>query len=211
MTRLHTLSPSRQFSARAAVAALTVAATIGLASCAQRHSNPVAPANVASVQEEWLRKYPPVTEKPAQLDQQGREWTTLAWLSTNDSLCVASIRTSRPTGDLVSCMPAPAALLVPGPPTLPSKPLPHLGPVNPDDPKLRLFVGTVRGPAATVDVTVFGTTATAPVVAFSTADQRHVGVYAVWLPTAGQGGFHWSDITSVIARSATGDITARLS
>ena len=161
-----------------------------------------------------IEKYPPLGGAPVLLDHRFPDWETSAWLSTG-VLCLRAARTadkhrSDRENQSVSCDPAPVPLRGDGPPDL-STPVPQVMPMDPASKEL-LLIGTVRGAVATVDVTMFGVTATGTVRRLPTADDRQLGAYAVWLPRSGPGkdGMRASDITAVVGRDQAGKIVVEL-
>jgi hypothetical protein len=159
--------------------------------------------------------HPPAVGKPVVLDARMPGWETSAWL-TEDAFCVRAARAGgkREEGrenESVFCDPAPSALEAIGSPLLPAKPLPYLAPLDPQSREI-ILVGAVRGAVASVDVTMFGQTATAAVHPLPATAGRQVGAYAVWLPRNGaeRDGMNLSDITAVVGRDATGSVVTRL-
>lgn len=162
-----------------------------------------------------VEAYPPAVGQPVVLDTRVPGWETSAWLA-KDSFCVRAARADgkRDEGrenEFVFCDPAPSALNTVGPPLLPAKPLPYTAPLDPQSQEI-ILVGTVRGAVASVSVTMFDQTATAPVHSLPSTGDGQVGAYAVWLPRsdAGRDGMDLSDITAVIGRNAAGMVVARL-
>ncbi|MDG4762864.1 hypothetical protein O7632_01845 [Solwaraspora sp. WMMD406] len=132
-----------------------------------------------------------------------------------DSFCVRTARSDDEyvvgrENDFIWCDPAPSGALDPGPPALPADPLPYPAPLDPES-QLIMLVGVVRGPVASVSVTMFGQTATSMVHPLPATDDRHIGAYAVWLPRSGdeRSGMELSDITEVVAYDSDGIMVAR--
>lgn len=155
----------------------------------------------------WTSKYPPAAGRLTTIDHPIPGWKTIAWLSTNGAFCTA---TYSPVDrrQYVDCEPAAGTLSVDGPPALAGRPVPYVVATEAREDR-QLFIGTLRGAASTVDVTVFGTTVTNRVVPLA-GDGPTVGVYVAWLPVVGHGGFRSSDITDVVARDSTGAVIASI-
>jgi hypothetical protein len=160
-------------------------------------------------------EHPPTVGQPVVLDTHVPGWETSAWLAKN-AFCVRAARPDRKRDDgraseFVFCDPAPSALDTIGPPLLPAKPTPYIAPLDPQQREI-ILVGAVRGEVASVSVTMFDQTATAAVHPLPTTGGRQIGAYAVWLPrhAAGRNGMDLSDITTVVARDAAGNVVTRL-
>lgn len=196
---------------RRPVLAILAAAGLALQGCDVQHATEQPRPEESSL----IGRHPPLAGTPVLLDHRFSEWETSAWLAET-ALCIMTarpvdLRRSGQENEFVFCEPTPAPLLGDGPPALPSKPFPQVVPMDPNS-KDVLLVGTVRGPVATVDVTMFGATATSDVRSLPTGDQRQVGAYAAWLPRSqpAKDGMNLSDITAVIARDKAGMVVAKL-
>jgi hypothetical protein len=139
----------------------------------------------------------------------------MAWLSRNQIFCSATIRSVPADGEASEyseCASAPSVLLTSGAPKLTSPPIPRAAPTNPASQALVLFIGTVRGPAATVEVSLPETTVAAVTRSLTMPDAHNALAYAVWLPTRGRalGGLPWGGITSVVAYDQAGAVVERI-
>ncbi|WBB97164.1 MULTISPECIES: hypothetical protein [unclassified Solwaraspora] len=157
----------------------------------------------------------PTVGQPVVLDARVPGWQTAAWLA-EDSFCVrvARVDEKRREGkenEFVFCDPAPEALDTVGPPLLPTKPMPYVAPLDPQQRKI-ILVGSVRGAVTSVSVTMFGQTATAAVHRLPATRSRQIGAYAAWLPRSEheRDGMNLSDITAVVGRDADGRVVTQL-
>lgn len=162
-----------------------------------------------------LDRYRPDAGLPVLIDQRSSDWEVFAWIS-DTSLCIMTARPMKlrrkgQANEVIFCDPAPLGLLAKGRATLPGKPLPQVAPADPRQAEI-LLVGTTRGAIATVEVTMFGVTATGRVRRLPTRDDRGIGAYTVWLPRSGpdRQGMSLADITSVIGRDRTGRAVATI-
>ncbi|MGC9669501.1 hypothetical protein ACNTMW_23475 [Planosporangium sp. 12N6] len=160
-------------------------------------------------------EHPPTVGGPVVLDARVPGWETSAWLA-EDAFCVRAARAGgehvdRQENEFIFCDPAPSALKTVGPPLLPAKPTPYIAPLDPQQREV-ILVGTVRGTAASVAVTMLDQTATATVHPLPATGGRQIGAYAVWLPrhASGRNGMDLSDITAIVARDDAGNVVAQL-
>ncbi|MFY1696716.1 hypothetical protein [Solwaraspora sp. WMMA2101] len=188
---------------RARIILTVVAGLLAVQGCADATTAPETPPPA-----------PPVGQ-PVVLDARVPGWETAAWLA-EDAFCVrvARVDGKRREGkenEFVFCDPAPEALDTVGPPLLPTKPMPYVAPLDPQQREI-ILVGPVRGAVTSVSVTMFGQTATAAVHRLPATRNRQVGAYAVWLPRNGdkRDGMNLSDITAVVGHDADGNVVTQL-
>ncbi|WP_233606295.1 hypothetical protein [Micromonospora sp. Llam0] len=148
------------------------------------------------------------------LDARVPGWETAAWLA-EDAFCVCVARVDKRSegkeNEFVFCDPVPETLDTVGPPLLPTKPMPYVAPLDPQQREI-ILVGSVRGAVTSVSVTMFGQTATAAVQQLPATGGRQIGAYAVWLPRDGgqRDGMNLSDITAVVGHDADGNVVTQL-
>jgi hypothetical protein len=201
--------------------ALAAAAMVGLAAVSVPHvlgdPTPAAstdPLDVLRADPDYANN-PPIADITVISRNKPEHWTAMAWASAHDVLCTAWARVPADANGALSqdvtCHTYRELMAGPtGSPTLSSKPLPQ-SMVNPslpngDEP----VIGYVRGPARTVEVTMFDVTTTIDVIPLYTGGSTRIGVYLGWLPLRGHNEYGTTYITHVVARDAAGNVIAEI-
>lgn len=208
ISRAHRIRRRRRAVAGTALALIS-AATVVLPTAVPTGKSRPAPNPAAQLGEDPLLLANPPVGAVRVLSRSPQHWTTVAWVTRSGGYCRAAFRTPMQGGTKSGlCTGRVDGLFSTTEPNLFMKPLfDALPPVSSGN---TIGVGLVRGPVTTVDVTIFGRTVTAAVVPLVVRGAVLVGGYAVELPLGGRTGYGWEDITSVVARDASGRILARL-
>ncbi|MDX6255097.1 MAG: hypothetical protein QOJ11_1431 [Frankiales bacterium] len=146
-----------------------------------------------------LSTYPPVAG-PVTLPEVVPGWTTRAWVARNGVYCDVSSLRGEPGSLSSHCDsdnlddPAPGGTTIGFP----------LAAAAPFKDGYGTIITWVQGPAAALQITLDGTTTSAPLTAVSTTDGQVVGVAVALVPLHGLHSWASSDITQLVAIDTTG-------
>ena len=152
-----------------------------------------------------LKEHPPAVGSPVHLPTVVPGWSSLAWAAAGGVYCDVSEQAGQPVAAVRHCDPDnlgrddTTATLI-------GIPDADTGPAGPGEGAFRVWV---RGPAATVQFTMYGHTTTVPLVPVPTLGGSPVQVALAALPLEGHSTWGGGELTRLVALDAAGTVVAQ--